>query len=59
MIYELHFHPPALKEWKKLAKNLQEHFKKVLKQRLKNPHVASASLRETLKECYCGRKEED
>jgi mRNA interferase RelE/StbE len=24
MSYELHFHPLALKEWKKLAKDLQE-----------------------------------
>jgi mRNA interferase RelE/StbE len=28
MSYELHFHPLALKEWKKLAKELQEQFKK-------------------------------
>ncbi|WP_238584326.1 type II toxin-antitoxin system RelE family toxin [Legionella gratiana] len=31
---------------------LQEQFKKVLKQRLENPHVASANLRGNLKECY-------
>ena len=30
MIYELHFHPLALKEWKKLSKDLQEQFKKLL-----------------------------
>ncbi|HAT1823814.1 type II toxin-antitoxin system RelE/ParE family toxin [Legionella pneumophila] len=52
MIYELHFHPLALKEWKKLGKNLQEEFKKVLKRRLENPHVASAGLRGALKNCY-------
>lgn len=52
MSYELHFHPLALKEWKNLAKNLQEQFKKVLKQRLENPHVISAKLRGGLKDCY-------
>ena len=52
MSYELHFHPLALKEWKKLAKNLQEQFKKVLKQRIENPHLISASLRGNLKDCY-------
>lgn len=46
MIYELHFHPLALKEWKKLSKELQDHFKKQLKLRLENPHVISA------KDCY-------
>ena len=30
MIYELHFHPLALKEWKKLSQELQEQFKKKL-----------------------------
>ncbi len=45
MSYELYFHPLALKEWKKLAKILQEQFKKVLKQRLENPHIISAGLR--------------
>ena len=52
MNYELHFHPLALKEWKKLAKELQEQFKKVLKRRLENPHIVSASLRGQLKDCY-------
>ena len=52
MIYELHFHPLALKEWKKLSKNLQEQFKKILKRRLENPHVVSAGLRGELKNCY-------
>ena len=52
MIYELHFHPIALKEWKKLAKGLQEQFKKILKRRLENPHVISAILRRALNDCY-------
>lgn len=44
MIYELHFHPLALKEWKKLSRELQEQFKKQLKRRLESPHVISAKL---------------
>lgn len=52
MSYELHFHPIALKEWKKLAKGLQEQFKKILKRRLENPHVISAMLSGVLKDCY-------
>lgn len=52
MSYELHFHPIALKEWKKLSKGLQEQFKKILKRRLENPHVTSAILRGVLKDCY-------
>lgn len=52
MSYDLHFHPVALKEWKKLAKGLQEKFKKILKRRLENPHVISAILNGTLKNCY-------
>lgn len=52
MIYELHFHPLALKEWQKLSKELQEQFKKLLKRRLENPHVISAKLSGQLKDCY-------
>ena len=52
MIYELHFHPLALKEWKKLSKELQEQFKKLLKRRLENPHIISAKLSGQLKDCY-------
>jgi len=29
MSYELHFHPLALKEWKKISKSLQDQFKKM------------------------------
>lgn len=52
MSYELHFHPLALKEWKKLAKGLQEQFKKILERRLDNPHILTASLKGNLKDCY-------
>jgi len=52
MIYELHFHPLALKEWKKLSQELPEQFKEQLKRRLDNPHVISAKLSEQLKDCY-------
>lgn len=52
MSYELHFHHLALKEWKTLARDLQEEFKKQLKRRLENPHVISALLRGKLKNCY-------
>ena len=52
MIYELYFHPLALKEWKKLSEELQEQFKKQLKRRLENPHVISAKLSGQLKDCY-------
>lgn len=52
MSYELHFHPLALKEWKKLAKGVQEQFKIILKRRLVEPHIVSAKLRGGLKECY-------
>lgn len=52
MTYELHFHPLALKEWKKLSKELQQQFKKLLKRRLENPHVISAKLSGQLKDCY-------
>ena len=52
MIYELHFHPLALKEWKKLSKELQEQFKKQLQKRLLNPRVASAKLHGDLDNFY-------
>lgn len=52
MSYELHFHPLALKEWKKISKGLQEQFKKILKLRLESPHIPSAILRGPLTDCY-------
>jgi len=39
-------------EWKKLSKELHEHFKKQLKRRLENPHVISTKLSGPLKNCY-------
>lgn len=44
MTYKLKFHPKALKEWKKLPPQVKELFKEKLKERLKEPHVASARL---------------
>ncbi len=52
MIYELYFHPLALKEWNKLSQELQSQFKKLLKRRLENPHVISAKLGKPLLDCY-------
>lgn len=52
MSYELYFHPFALKEWKKLARDIQDQFKKILRRRLENPHVVAAKLRGNLKSCY-------
>lgn len=44
MNYELEFKNSALKEWKKLDKTLQVHFKKKLNEVLKNPHILKARL---------------
>ena len=44
MNYKLKFLPTALKEWKKLDKNIQKIFKKKLQERLENPHVKSSRL---------------
>ncbi len=44
MTYSLEFHPLALKEWKKIAPNIQQQFKKKLQQRLANPHVPVSRL---------------
>ena len=44
MTYNLEFHPLALKEWKKIAPNIQQQFKKKLQQRLSNPHVPASKL---------------
>ncbi|WP_227430353.1 type II toxin-antitoxin system RelE family toxin [Psychrobacter sp. I-STPA6b] len=51
MSYELDFHPKVLKEWKKLNSDTQNKFKKKLKQRLQQPHVASAKL-SGIPNCY-------
>ena len=44
MTYNLEFHPLAFKEWKKIAPNIQQQFKKKLQQRLSNPHVPASKL---------------
>jgi mRNA interferase RelE/StbE len=44
MTYKLEFKKLALKEWKKLDPTIQAQFKKRLQQRLKEPHVKSASI---------------
>jgi len=46
MTYKLKFLPAAKKEWSKLAPPIQSQFKKKLKERLENPHVSSAKLRD-------------
>ncbi len=44
MSYELAFVEPALKEWRKLAPDIREQFKKKLAERLNEPRVPSARL---------------
>ena len=44
MTYELAFLEPALREWRKLAPDLREQFKRKLAERLVEPHVPSARL---------------
>lgn len=45
MTYKLKFLPAALREWRKLAPNIQTQFKKKLAERLDNPHVPASKLR--------------
>lgn len=53
MTYSLKFLPSAQKEWDKLNPDLQNQFKKKLKERLENPRVPSAVLSGTeLTDCY-------
>jgi mRNA interferase RelE/StbE len=49
--YKLEFLPSAFKEWEKLGGNVREQFRKKLEERLTNPRIASAKLRE-LPDCY-------
>jgi mRNA interferase RelE/StbE len=44
MTYELAFKKLALKEWKKLAPDIREQFKKKLNERLKSPLVEGSKL---------------
>jgi mRNA interferase RelE/StbE len=49
--YELKFKEPALEEFKKLDPALRRQFQKKLAERLQNPHVPSAQLRD-MPGCY-------
>jgi mRNA interferase RelE/StbE len=49
--YELEFLEDALKEWAKLGANIQQQFKKKLRERLAHPRVPSAKLH-GLADCY-------
>jgi mRNA interferase RelE/StbE len=50
-IYRLEFLPSAIKEWRKLDSSIRSQFDKKLRQRLAQPKIASARLRE-LPNCY-------
>ena len=52
MNYRLKLLPIELKDWRKIGKETQSHFKKHLEKRLKNPHIAKARLKGDLKGCY-------
>ncbi len=47
MNYKLDFYEEALKEWKKLDATVREQFKSKLAERLENPRLASAKLRDS------------
>lgn len=51
MSYRLRFHELALKEWRKLAFDLREQFKRKLVERLETPRVPSAAL-SGMPDCY-------
>ena len=51
MSYDLEFLRDAWKEWEKLDESLKAQFKKKLSERLENPRVESARLRQ-LADCY-------
>ena len=51
MTYSLEFFESALKEWRKLAPQIRDQFKKKLAERLEHPHVPSARLH-NLPDCY-------
>jgi mRNA interferase RelE/StbE len=50
-IYKLEFLPSAIKEWRKLDSSVRSQFEKKLEERLAQPRIASARLRE-LPNCY-------
>jgi len=45
MSYKLKFLPTALKEWEKLAPEIKEQFKALLRRRLDCPHTESSRIR--------------
>ena len=49
--FELEFLPSAQKEWKKLSPNIRDQFKKKLAERLDNPRIPAARLRD-MPDCY-------
>lgn len=51
MSYSLEFVESALKEWRKLAPQIRDQFKKKLAERLEHPRVPSARLH-NLPDCY-------
>lgn len=51
MSYELEFTEDAWKEWEKLDPSLKAQFKKKLAERLHNPRIEAAHLRQ-LSDCY-------
>ncbi len=50
--YKLKFAPAALAEWQELDGSVKENFKKLLKKRLKDPHVPGSRLGGDLRNCY-------
>ena len=51
MKYSLAFNKKALKEWKKLPSDIKEQFKSKIQERLENPKIVSAKLR-NFQDCY-------
>lgn len=49
--YNLEFLPSARKEWDKIGSTVQKQFIKKLRERLDNPHITSARLRD-MPDCY-------
>ena len=45
MLFELGFHPEALREWQQLTAGIREHFKNKLAERLIEPRIPASKLR--------------
>jgi mRNA interferase RelE/StbE len=50
--YKLRFMPEALEEWRRLDGSAQVNLKKLLAERLDNPHVPGGALHGPLASCY-------